>query len=209
MQDQNTPPESASENQSGQTPTPPEAPESPSPSNIDDGFLEWKQEMYANMPDWLVDLFFAGSSYTDMMARNFLQTFLVALAGWSLATYMEHRHNKKMSAREAELQDVIITTAKRAGPEMTQAMMVTGSVVVCHDFFRTLFIKLRQIIGGNIVHYERLLVRGRREAFIRMQEEAKLRGFNKIINVRFGSSHIAGRFLPAIELTAYGTGVRE
>jgi uncharacterized protein YbjQ (UPF0145 family) len=87
--------------------------------------------------------------------------------------------------------------------------LIIGSVVVSHDFFRTLLIQIRKIIGGNIINYERLLQRGRREAFIRMQEEAKIRGFKKIINVRFGSSHIAGRFLPAIELTAYGTGVKE
>jgi uncharacterized protein YbjQ (UPF0145 family) len=175
----------------------------------DEKFIEFQQTLYENMPDWIVDLFFYGNSFGDMMARNFLQTFLLAAAGWSLATYTEHRHNKRMSLREKDLEDVIITTAKHADTHMKTAAMVVGSVVVSHDFFRTLFISLRKIIGGNIVHYERLLVRGRREAFIRMQEEAKLRGFNKVINVRFGSSHISGRFLPAIELTAYGTGVKE
>ncbi len=174
----------------------------------DEGFQDFQASLYENMPDWVVNLFFYGNSFGDMMARNFLQTLLFAFAGWALASYMEHRHNKKMSIREADLEDVVITSARRAGPDMTEAMMITGSVVVCHDFFRTLFIKLRQIIGGNIIHYERLLMRGRREAFIRMQEEAKFRGFKKVINVRFGSSHISGRFLPAIELTAYGTAVK-
>lgn len=175
----------------------------------DEKFQIFQDKLYEILPDWLVNLFFYGDSFGDMMIRNSLQTGLVALAGWSLATYMEYRHNKQMSVREGELEDVIITSAKHPTPDMKQGSLIIGSVVVSHDFFRTLLIQIRKIIGGNIINYERLLRRGRREAFIRMQEEAKIRGFKKIINVRFGSSHIAGRFLPAIELTAYGTGVKE
>jgi len=41
-----------------------------------------------------------------------------------------------------------------------------------------------------------------------LKEEAEIRGIDKIINVRFTTSSVAGRFLHAIEMVAYGTGVR-
>ena len=86
--------------------------------------------------------------------------------------------------------------------------LLIGSVVVAHDYFRTLLIFFRKIIGGNIRPYERLVQRGRREALIRLKEEADLRGIDKVVNVRFTTSTVSGRFLHAIEMVAYGTGVK-
>ena len=75
-------------------------------------------------------------------------------------------------------------------------------------FILLLIIFFRRVVGGNIQPYERLVERGRREALIRLKEEAELRGIDKVINVRFTTNAITGRFLHAIEMVAYGTGVR-
>ena len=79
---------------------------------------------------------------------------------------------------------------------------------MAHDYFRTLIITFKSLVGGNIQPYERLVQRGRREALIRLKEEADLLGLDKLVNVRFITSSISGRFLHALEMVAYGTGVR-
>jgi len=173
-------------------------------SNIDEKFAE----AMAQMPDWFRVIFGATDGFWEFIIRNSLQGIAIAATGWFVAWYLERRHHKHLDAREAVLSDVTLTTSKHAPKGASSPMLVMGSAVVSHDFFRTLFIQIRKIIGGNISHYERLTARGRREAFIRMREEAKLRGLDRVVNVRFGSSHVAGRFLPAVELTAYGTGVK-
>ncbi|MGY8986795.1 MAG: YbjQ family protein, partial [Sphingomonadales bacterium] len=63
-------------------------------------------------------------------------------------------------------------------------------------------------VGGNIKAYERLIQRARREALIRLKEESNIRGFNKIINVKFGNCQVSGKFLSAVEVVAYGTAIK-
>jgi uncharacterized protein YbjQ (UPF0145 family) len=170
-------------------------------------FVEKYQQFLAELPE-AMQLFFAnGTSVTEIAVKNGLQTLLLAFVGWALASYLEHRHNKQMTQREAALQDISVSTAKHDA-DAESGIMIYGSVVISHDLFRTLFIQLRKVVGGNIKAYERLVTRGRREAFIRLQEDARLRGFDKIINVRFAGSRVAGRFMSAVEMVAYGTGVK-
>jgi len=164
-------------------------------------------ELLANPPDWLAD-WVSGSTLWDLIVNNGLQAVGIGAIGWLLATYLERRHNAQMSAREELLTGVRVSTTKKTGPTAHEGTMVVGSVVIAHDFFRTLIIQLRKLIGGNIKPYERLVTRGRREAFIRLREEAALRGLDQVINVRFGSSHISGRFISSVELVAYGTGIK-
>jgi uncharacterized protein YbjQ (UPF0145 family) len=80
--------------------------------------------------------------------------------------------------------------------------------VIAHGYFRALTIAIRKLIGGNIQPYGHLVTRGRREALIRLREEASLRKLDTVINVRFTSSVVSGKFLSAVELVAYGTGVK-
>ena len=157
--------------------------------------------------DWI-------NGYTDMglwdlIVSNSLQVVTVGVVGWLLATWLERRHFKSMSEREIPVQGVSISTTKRFSDRETEAAtLLIGSVVVAHDYFRTLIIFFRKIIGGNIQPYERLVERGRREALIRLKEEADLLGINKVISVRFTTTAVSGRFLHAIEMVAYGTGVK-
>jgi len=162
----------------------------------------------SNMPGWLQDILGSGTVW-DVLVDNSLQVFSVGLVGWLLATWFERHHLKSMSAREVPLQNIGINTFKHSPPcEPKASTLLIGSVVIAHDYFRTLIIFFRKLIGGNIRPYERLVQRGRREALIRLKEEADLRGVDKVINVRFTTTAISGRFLHAVETVAYGTGVR-
>lgn len=157
--------------------------------------------------DWFDD--YSALSIWDMVVANGLQVVSVGVLGWLLATWLERRHFQSMNEREIPLQDVQVNTAKRVSScEPEGVTLLIGSVVVAHDYFRTLIIFLRRVVGGNIRPYERLVQRGRREALIRLREEAELRGIDKVVNVRFTTTAVSGRFLHAIEMVAYGTGVR-
>lgn len=164
-------------------------------------------ELIDDPPAWL-EVWIGDGTLWDLMVNSSLQALGIGLLGWLVATLLERRHNAQMTEREKLLAGVRVSTTKQAGLDAKEGVMITGSVVIAHDFFRTLIIALRKLIGGNIKPYERLVNRGRREAFIRLREEAQLRGFDQVINVRFGSALVAGRFLSAVEMVVYGTGIK-
>ncbi|MEM9005468.1 MAG: heavy metal-binding domain-containing protein, partial [Cyanobacteria bacterium P01_F01_bin.86] len=63
-------------------------------------------------------------------------------------------------------------------------------------------------LGGRITTYETLLERGRREAILRMKEDAIKWKASKIVNVRLETAEMGGQGLVALEIVAYGTGVQ-
>lgn len=159
-------------------------------------------------PSWFHDVFGNGTIW-DVVTGNSLQVFGVGLVGWIVAFWFERRHIESMNRREDSLKNIAINNFKKTQSDEPQAAtLLIGSVVVAHDYFRTLVILFRKLVGGNIRHYERLVERGRREALIRLREEADLCGIDQVINVRFTTTAISGRFLHAVEMVAYGTGIQ-
>ncbi len=96
-------------------------------------------------------------------------------------------------------------------PPMTQRAsqaLVTGSVVVSEDYFKRVVSGLQSLFGGRLRAYESLLDRARREAVLRMKQEARDKGAKMIINVKFQTFSIPGRnprSFGAVEVMAYGT----
>src|SRR5690606_39865928 len=120
-----------------------------------------------------------------------LLTFLVLLAlGFGFGRWAEKRHYRSIHAREAILRGLIVVP-DRMPPIQYQhyhSNLVTGSVVVSVDYFKTVAAGLRSFIGGRIGAYESLLDRARREAILRMQEDALRQGDRK--STRLNSSHV-------------------
>jgi uncharacterized protein YbjQ (UPF0145 family) len=80
------------------------------------------------------------------------------------------------------------------------------------DYFKRVIAGLRAIFGGRIKTYEPLLDRARREAVLRMKEEAREHGFDAVINVRIQTSRLAnargnGEGTAGVEVLAFGTGL--
>lgn len=176
-------------------------------NKYEDVIQEFDQSM-AKAPGWLQDLL-GGNNFWDMFLSNGFKFIGVGLAGWLLASWLERLHLRSISAREIPLNNILVTTSKCPPPgEPEGCTLLVGSVVVAHDYFRTLIIAIRRLIGGNIKPYERLVQRGRREALVRLKEEADLLGIDKVINIRFDTTTVSGRFLHAIETIAYGTGIK-
>jgi uncharacterized protein YbjQ (UPF0145 family) len=142
-----------------------------------------------------------------------LGVFLVPLAlGWFVGRANERRHFRELREFEATLRDIAVFTERRppAGQTFRSGALVVGSVVIAEDYFKRLAAALRSLVGGRLPAYESLLERGRREAIVRMKEQARRLGATTVYNVRLETSSLSedrgGRSpLFSAEFIAYGT----
>lgn len=133
--------------------------------------------------------------------------FFLGLIG---GTINEKRHYKSIRRREELfLQQPSITLDKRFEPEqpVERVGMVYGSAVISIDYFKLIVAALIKIFGGRVTVYESLLDRARREALLRMKEQAP--DADIIINVRIETSSISKgtqeHAVGTMEALAYGT----
>ncbi|WP_299073015.1 YbjQ family protein [uncultured Paraglaciecola sp.] len=140
-----------------------------------------------------------------------LIVFLVLLGlGYVFGRLSESRHYRSIVQREQELRDISVVPVKIPPPEYLrhESTLVCGSVVISVDYFKTVAASLRNIFGGRVGAYESLLDRARREAVLRMQQEARQLGAETIYNVKYETSRIgenAAKGLGSVEVLAYGT----
>lgn len=130
--------------------------------------------------------------------------------GYLFGRRNERKHYRSIQAREDELRSLLVLSTKIPPRSMLShsSEMVSGSVVISVDYFKTVVAGLRSLVGGRVGAYESLLDRGRREAILRMQQEAKTLGADAVLNLKLETSRIgdnAGKGLGSIEVLAYGT----
>lgn len=150
--------------------------------------------------------------------ENILQVVILLvllILGYLFGSYREKRHFRDLQKREKKVLNLPVATfSKQALPDdITETKLLVGSVVISIDYFKKISAMLRNLVGGKIVVYESLLDRSRREAMLRMQEEAIEWGASQILNVRLETVAIGGRFggktdPGSIEVIAYGTGIK-
>lgn len=135
---------------------------------------------------------------------------LMAL-GYVAGTIAEKRHYRSIHEREEALLNLPAVTIKNVSipaEQIKSAKLVYGSAVISVDYFKRIVAGLRNIFGGTVKSYETLLDRARREALLRMKENAD--GSAVIVNVRIETSAIgrnARKSVGCIEAIAYGTAV--
>ncbi len=91
------------------------------------------------------------------------------------------------------------------GQEYEVLGLVNGYTVQSKNVFRDIGAGLRDIVGGEVGSYTKMLVEARQQATDRMVEEAQKMGADGIIMIRYGSSSIMEG---ALEMLAYGTAVK-
>lgn len=140
-----------------------------------------------------------------------LVTFVVLLlVGLFFGRMAERRHFRSIIRREQEHAE-LLCFSKRFVPDdfrIRQADLVTGSVVVSIDYFKRVAAGLKMIFGGRVSTYESLLERARREAILRMKEDALNKGAKWIFNVKIETSSISrggSQQVGSVEVIAYGT----
>jgi uncharacterized protein YbjQ (UPF0145 family) len=137
--------------------------------------------------------------------------FLTLLVlGYAFGSIAEKRHFSSIRQREEEMQNLPTIMLKKPllPEEIKEYRLVNGSVVLSIDYFKKFIASLINIFGGNISSYETILDRARREAILRMKEDAS--DASEIINIRIETSSIsknAQQNVGAIEVLAYGTAI--
>ena len=139
-----------------------------------------------------------------------LIVFLTLIAlGYFVGSYLKKKHYQSTREREAKYASLpTIMLKKPLHPErVKESRLVNGSVVISIDYFKRLMAALKNIFGGNVTSYESLIDRARREAVLRMKEDAD--DADEIINVRLETSSISKNdqkgTIGSVEVLAYGT----
>ncbi|PLX87829.1 MAG: hypothetical protein C0619_14620 [Desulfuromonas sp.] len=139
---------------------------------------------------------------------------ILLLCGYIVGSLSERRHYRSIEARERALLRLAVVTAEgRFDPyQVKDAFLVNGSVVISTDYFKRLLAILRNIFGGRVKAYESLVDRARREAILRMKEQARAGGAQMIVNLRLetatiGRSANRKKQVGSVEAMAYGTAV--
>jgi uncharacterized protein YbjQ (UPF0145 family) len=100
---------------------------------------------------------------------------------------------------------IMVTTDFVPGKKITKTLgLVRGNTIRARHIGKDIKAALRNIVGGEITDYTKMMAESREQALDRMVEEAESLGANAIINVRFSTSMIMQN---AAEILAYGTGV--
>lgn len=135
------------------------------------------------------------------------------LTGFWFGRRAEKKHYQSIFDRENGLRGIVVLTGRHPPSKnaWTDAELVCGNVVISVDYFKMVVAGLRNLVGGNMTAYESLLDRARREAVLRMQQQAHTEGASIIINTKFETSRVsgnAGQGIGSVEVLAYGTALR-
>ena len=100
---------------------------------------------------------------------------------------------------------LITTQDQLADHEITETLgLVKGNTIRARHVGKDILAGLRNIVGGEIHEYAKLIAESREQTIDRMVAEAESLGANAIIAARFTTSVIVGG---AAELLAVGTAV--
>lgn len=125
--------------------------------------------------------------------------------GYGFGQYNEQRHYRSIKKREAEYAKLPAIATKHPPVDIPYRQnLVAGNVVVASDYFKSFVASLVNVFGGRVRAFEPLLDRGRREALLRLKEEAAKHNATMVFNVKYETSRIGGR-VTTIEVLAYGT----
>jgi len=100
---------------------------------------------------------------------------------------------------------IITTSSQIVGKETKKTFgIVRGNTIRARNIGKDIIALLKNIVGGEIQEYTKLMAESREQAIDRMTEEAKALGANAVIDCRFSTSYIMAS---AAEILVYGTAV--
>ncbi len=131
--------------------------------------------------------------------------------GFFVGRYKEARHFSDLQKRETALAYITTSNIKHVPEGMNNSVFVSGNVVVSIDYYKRILAALRGIFGGQIKSYTSLVERARREAVLRMKEQAEDFGMHHISNLKLETASVyknSQNSLGSIEIFAYGTALK-
>lgn len=101
---------------------------------------------------------------------------------------------------------LVSTTEQLPGYEVVEVLGVARGNVIRAKHVGTDFVAaLRNVVGGEVREYTKLMAEAREQAFDRMVENARAMGADAIIAMRFQTAMVMAG---SAEMLAYGTAVR-
>ncbi|MCD6131954.1 MAG: YbjQ family protein [Candidatus Hydrothermae bacterium] len=100
---------------------------------------------------------------------------------------------------------LLVTTDEIPGRKIKKVLgLVKGNTIRARHLGRDLVAALRNLVGGEITDYTKMLAESREQAIDRMVEQAEAMGANAVVGIRFTTSSV---MQGAAELLVYGTAV--
>lgn len=100
---------------------------------------------------------------------------------------------------------ILATTELIAHKKVVKTLgLVKGNTIRARHIGRDIGAAIRNLVGGEVSEYTKMLAESREQAVDRMVEDAKALGANAIVEVRFSTSSM---MQGAAEMLVYGTAV--
>jgi uncharacterized protein YbjQ (UPF0145 family) len=100
---------------------------------------------------------------------------------------------------------ILSTTTEIHGKKIKESLgLVKGNTIRARNIGRDIVAAFKNLMGGEIEEYTKLLAQSREQALDRMVASAEEKGANAIISIRFSTSYI---MQSAAEIMVYGTAV--
>ena len=100
---------------------------------------------------------------------------------------------------------IMTTTDSIPGKRVVKVLgLVRGNTIRARHLGRDILAVLRNIVGGEITEYTKLMAESREQALDRMRDQAARLGANAVVGLRFTTSFLSAG---AAELLAFGTAV--
>lgn len=148
----------------------------------------------------------------DALINIIINLILLPIA-FVVGRFTEGSHFRRLAQREQELGHIHRCNLRHvADPDsVVRADLVLGHVVIATDYWKSFVTRLRKLVGGEMKSAQSLLIRGRREALVRLLEMAQIQGATEVWNIRFGFCNISqmrgNNGAMQVEIFAYGTAV--
>ena len=100
---------------------------------------------------------------------------------------------------------LLSTTDKIEGKKTIRHLgLAKGNTIRARHIGRDIMASIRNVVGGEVSDYTKMMAESREQALDRMVEDAENQGANAILQVRFATSMV---MQSASEMLAYGTAV--
>jgi uncharacterized protein YbjQ (UPF0145 family) len=100
---------------------------------------------------------------------------------------------------------IVVTSSTIAGKRIVSTLgIVKGNTVRARHLGKDIVAVFKNIVGGEIEEYTKLLAESREQSIDRMVAAAQALGANAVVDVRFSTSYIMAN---AAEILVFGTAV--
>jgi uncharacterized protein YbjQ (UPF0145 family) len=101
---------------------------------------------------------------------------------------------------------IVTPSAEISGRRIVESYgLVRGNTIRARHVGKDILAALRNMIGGEVTEYTKMMAEAREQAIDRMIAEAESLGANAVVSVRFTTSYVMGQ---AAEILVFGDAVR-